>query len=357
MAAQAAHCTAAAGARTAQQDCVGVGGNAPLLSGGVEGLAAARPRPLEVAVEDVAARHGEVVLDVLGHLRLDAGVAVWTGEDAVHQRLREVYVDRGDRASYGLITLAGPVAREQCLRHVQAEVGERVHTLTGQVAQDRGVGERVAVELSRWVSRDRAAGGLPVGTLESGVLLGHVERAGERILGVVTTLQPGQSGQQEVDLELRPGGLAVAGLGVAEQDAQHPRRHVGQHVPRLHGVFPASVVPGDLGAVRACTDAADTGASDDLGTSLGGAPQHRRGDRAHAADRHPPLTGAVADQVVEEAPVLDERGVAEIRERADKRVGRHDAPDEIVAEPLLDHLAQRSLHDRLPQHRIDLLTQ
>ena len=31
----------------------------------------------------------------------------------------------------------------------------------------------------------------------------------------------------------------------------------------------------------------------------------RVGDRAHAADRHPPLAGAVADQVVEEAAVLD----------------------------------------------------
>ena len=44
-------------------------------------------------------------------------------------------------------------------------------------------------------------------------------------------------------------------------------------------------------------------------------PRERVGDRAHAADRHPPLAGAVADQVVEEAAVLDQRGVVHGRRR------------------------------------------
>jgi hypothetical protein len=122
-------------------------------------------------------------------------------------------------------------------------------------------------------------------------------------------------------------------------------------------LLPTPVGPGDLGTVRARVDAADAGARDDFGTSLGGTTQHRRGDRSHAADGHPPLAGAVADQVVEEAAVLDQRGVAQVRERADQRIGRHHAPDEVVGEPLLDHLAERSFHDRLPQIGVDLLAQ
>ena len=64
-------------------------------------------------------------------------------------------------------------------------------------------------------------------------------------------------------------------------------------------------------------------------------PVARRGqraaDRAHAADRHVPVAGAAADQVVEEAHVLPQRFVVGAGERPDQRVGRHHSADQIVA--------------------------
>ena len=76
-----------------------------------------------------------------------------------------------------------------------------------------------------------------------------------------------------------------------------------------------AVVEGDLGAVGAGRDRADAGVGDDLRARLDRGPRERVGDRAHAADRHAPLAGAVADQVVEEAAVLDERRVVAARRR------------------------------------------
>ena len=74
--------------------------------------------------------------------------------------------------------------------------------------------------------------------------------------------------------------------------------------------------------------------------------RERVGDRAHAADGHPPLAGAVADQVVEEAAVLDQRRVVHRREGADQGVGGDHAADGVVEEALLDRLAERPARRR-----------
>ena len=69
----------------------------------------------------------------------------------------------------------------------------------------------------------------------------------------------------------------------------------------------------------------------------------RRRHRAHAADRHLPLAGAVADHVVEEAAVLRELRCVGAGEGADQGVGEQDAADGVVADRTLDQLADRPL--------------
>src|SRR5689334_15859358 len=81
VAADAGHATAAAGARAAEQDPLPPGGDAPAVG------AVLLPRPVQVTVEDVAAGHPELALDVERRLRLDAGPALGVRRDAVPDRL------------------------------------------------------------------------------------------------------------------------------------------------------------------------------------------------------------------------------------------------------------------------------
>ena len=109
---------------------------------------------------------------------------------------------------------------------------------------------------------------------------------------------------QQVDLDLRSGGLELGGVGVPEQDAEHPGRDVGEHVPSGHGPFPTVVVPAHLGGLAVGSDLAHSGFGDHLRACQAGEAEQGVGDRAHAADRHSPLP--VADESIEEASVLDQ---------------------------------------------------
>ena len=104
-------------------------------------------------------------------------------------------------------------------------------------------------------------------------------------------------------------------------------------------------------------DGGDLGIHDQFRARVAGRRGERAGDRAHPADGHPPLAGAVADQVVEEAAVLDQRRVVHPRERADQRVGGDHAAHGLVAEALLQRLAERPLGQLPPQDRVGLLPQ
>ena len=106
-------------------------------------------------------------------------------------------------------------------------------------------------------------------------------------------------------------------------------------------------MPGHLRAAVAAADRADAGGGDELGARVGGRPGQRVGDRTHAADRHPPLAGPVADQVVEEAAVLHQGALVHRGERADHGVGRGHPPDGVVGEPRLDGRAEGRL-DEVP---------
>ena len=148
-------------------------------------------------------------------------------------------------------------------------------------------------------------------------------------------------------------GLGLGVLALAEQDPQHPRCDAGQHPAAGDRTRLRPVVPRHLGAVRAGGDRADPGTRDDLRAGLDGRLGQGRRDGPHAADRHPPLAGPVADQVVEEAAVLDQRRVVHRGERADQGVGGDDAAHGVVGEARLDGATQRLGDDVGPQALVD----
>ena len=100
-----------------------------------------------------------------------------------------------------------------------------------------------------------------------------------------------------------PEGLSSEASGSPEQDAEHPGRDVGEHVASGHGPGPTVVVPAHLGGLTVGSDPAHSGFGDHLRACRAGGAKQGVGDRAHAADRHSPLP--VADEAIEEAPVLD----------------------------------------------------
>ena len=164
-----------------------------------------------------------------------------------------------------------------------------------------------------------------------------MEGAGERLRRVVPAAQPGQPREQEVDLELRARRAWSSRPAPRRAGSAAPtaRRWTARGRPRRCACASPSCQVTSA-AVGVGSDRADAGAGEDLGAARGGRAQQRGGDRAHAADGHPPLAGAVADQVVEEAAVLHQRRVVQVGEGADQGVGRDHAAHEVVGEALLD---------------------
>ena len=104
MPADTAHPAAAARAGAAHEHPRVVGLHPPA----VLVLAPFGPRPVEVAVEDVPAGHGELALDVERGHRLDAGAAARVAREAVGERLGELLVEGvevagGDRGASGVV--------------------------------------------------------------------------------------------------------------------------------------------------------------------------------------------------------------------------------------------------------------
>src|SRR5690242_12182821 len=95
--------------------------------------------------------------------------------------------------------------------------------------------------------------------------------------------------------------------------------------------------PGDL--ARRGVDGRDLGAGDDR--RAGRDRCCRKGVRecSHAADGDVPVTGAATDEVVEEADVLTQVGLAERGEGADEGVGGDDAAEGVIVGDRLDELA------------------
>ena len=121
------------------------------------------------------------------------------------------------------------------MRHLQPEQRQGLRTLGAQLgAEDRRVGEGVAVDLGRQGVRDAATRRDRVGVVELRHGLVDVEGAGERGLGRdAVVAQSRQSPQEHVDLDLRALGrlrvLRVAGSRSLEQPVEDGRADAAEH--------------------------------------------------------------------------------------------------------------------------------
>ena len=156
-------------------------------------------------------------------------------------------------------------------------------------------------------------------------------------------------------LSCAPSGAGSVSTGAAPAAASSSVEHGGRAArtgpsrPRAARCRPCRLrTPGDLAAG---VDRDDLGA----GHQLGAGGDRRRGqpvgDRAHAADRHVPVAGAAADEVVEEADVLGQGRPVEVGEGADEGVGGHDAAHRVVGERRPQRLPQRPLDQRVATAR------
>ena len=213
----------------------------------------------------------------------------------------------------------------------------------GRRAQDRGVGERVAVDLARQHRRARARPRRrrtppPAGC--SPRRRGACRR--RRRPGRSPDFSRGSRSSRKLILSCAPSGLVSGSAGSPSRiRSTHGATLASTNrAPTVCEVLPScQVTSAPPSSPRIALTPAEVTIS---APGLGRGPGQRVGDRAHAADRHPPLAGAVADQVVEEAAVLDQRGVVQRGERADQGVGRDHPADGVVGEAALDGGAERA---------------
>src|SRR6185437_13391733 len=140
----------------------------------------------------------------------------------------------------------------------------------------------------------------------------------------------------------------------AQQLIEDRRRGVDEYVPCVDS--PLSTISSRIThrcSSAICIDACSRCSGNEYRARLVRRTRQRLGNRTHAADRHAPLTSPVADHVVEEAPVLGERGIVRMALRADQRICQHDAAHVIVSERLLDDLAERPLQEWIPERTAD----
>ena len=163
--------------------------------------------------------HARSPLDVLGILasgngRLAASVA---RQLAIGSTRCSSSAERTLTAS----CLALGVALEE--RGVHPEVGQRAH-VRRCLAEDRVVGEGVAADLAGHDRRHPA--GRRRRTPPELAVVPRPGAASRRRRARLTPTSAGEPVEQQADLQLRTLGLAVGLLGLAEQDAQHPRGDV-----------------------------------------------------------------------------------------------------------------------------------
>lgn len=180
-----------------------------------------------------------------------------------------------------------------------------------------------------------------------------MDGARERRGGVGAGPQAGQPIEDHVDLQLGTPGSGRRLLAPSQEALEDLRGDVGQHGSAGHRAVAHAVVPGDRGALLVGVDVVDLGAGDDVGPVRPGPGEEGVGDGAHPPDRHLPLRPAVADDVVEEAPVLPQRGVVQGGRGADQGVGGHHAPHHLVGEGATQHLPQRCGDQVLPGVGVD----
>ncbi len=146
----------------------------------------------------------------------------------------------------------------------------------------------------------------------------------------------GQAVEHHVDLELGALRRARRSGRAAEQPPEDGGGDGGEDRVAGDRVLAGAVAPGDLARG---VDRGDLGTGPQLGAGAASRRLEGRADRAHPASRDAPRA---ADDVVEEAAVLAQRGLVECGERADQAIGRDHAADEGIGEACLEGLAERA---------------
>ena len=158
---------------------------------GVRRLHAPRPhlglvlgeRPQQVAVEDVPAREAELGLELDRRARLQARLAGRARSTGSPRSARPARCSATPASTRSPAPWPAGSPREQPRRHVQPEAGQRLRARLAQLgAEDRGIGERVAVDLARRQLGHPPALGLAVGERELGGGLVDVKRPRERLV-------------------------------------------------------------------------------------------------------------------------------------------------------------------------------
>ena len=205
----------------------------------------------------------------------------------------------------------------------------------------------MAVQLAGGQRWELAGGGLAIRSLELGITLVDVERAGEGLVRIATALQLGQALDDHVDLQLGTFGRRGGGC-LAKQRRQRGGRNVGKHDGGGGGVLAVGRPPRHLGGVDSGLDCEHVGAGQDLGTGSCGNGMKRGRDRAHATDGDLPVARAVTDDVVEKAAVLGQRVIFGAGECADQAVGQYDAAHQVVVDGVLDPVAKWFFDECVP---------
>ena len=121
----------------------------------------------------------------------------------------------------------------------------------GDVAEDRGIGQGMAVDLAGHARGDLPAGGLRVSPLEVGVVLTEMQGPGERDPRVGARRQAREPVKQEVDLQLGADRLRRRVALLAEKARQGPGGDVRQDEARAQRPGLAVVDHVDLGVILA----------------------------------------------------------------------------------------------------------
>ena len=102
----------------------------------------------------------------------------------------------------------------------------------------------------------------------------------------------------------------------------------------------------DADARRSTLDGGGFATGFDLHAVQRGDAKQLLGQCPHATLWDAPLSGAIANHVVEETAVGLE--VISLHEGSDQGIGQNHAPHQVIAEPVADGFANRALHQVLP---------
>ena len=247
-------------------------------------LVALGERPGQVAVEDVAAGHAQLGLE----LDRGAGLQAWLAVGPVSRQssigsARTELIDASvaaTAAALGRLVVGARTAAPACAGRTGSACGRRPHAARGRGCSGRSAnGSRPHTG----AARDLARGGLRVGALELGVALVDVEGAGEGLLGRDGwSRRRGRRASSRLSLSWAPSGHRAAtgtgrpGPGTVAAPSPAPRHFAEQAVEHGWGLTREHVAR-VYAPRRPCARDSDRASTGDCGSgSARGAPRGPR---------------------------------------------------------------------------------